>query len=111
MLCDLRSGPLPLRAGEPMYRKAPASAGDEKNGQWLKLKDSFRAPVFASSPSSSPLSEVAKYTVPLRTAGELMTHEPLAGNDQRGWPLAASSAYRCESRQPQSALPSATAAE
>jgi hypothetical protein len=65
----------------------------------------------ASSACTRPLSEVAKYSLPSRTAGELITHDPLLENDQRCAPLAASSAYRFESRQPKYTIPSATTAE
>ncbi len=64
-------------SSDPIYSMLPASAGDENIGHLFELNSVPPAPVFASSAYSKPESEVEKYTLPSRTAGEPITHDPL----------------------------------
>src|SRR5438128_5396552 len=100
VFCAARSTAISLPSCEPTYSILPAIAGDENSGQRLYLRENTNAPDLSSTAYNMDVSDVAKYTLPSFTAGEPITHDPLLLNAHFFCPVAASSAYKFESRQP-----------
>src|SRR5215831_7166110 len=99
IFCVLRSIAVSFPAKLPMYNRSPAIASEANTG----LPDGtskITLPVFASTPCIIPGTDVPKYSLPSSTTGELFTQEPPVENFQICFPVAASTAYAYESRDP-----------
>src|SRR5436190_23962978 len=83
----------------PMRTTSPATDGDE-NMYAFPCWRTTGLPLFASTTWYKLESDVAKNTFPSATAGDVITQLRSLKNLHFSLPVAASSAYRFESRQP-----------